>query len=190
MILQNIMSEKAFGFKIIIIGAPAVGKTSLIKKYTTDSFQKSYISTLGTQFSKYEEDVDGEKVELFIWDIAGQDSFNVMRQKFYTGSSGAIIVFSHASEQTTSFNLVDKWLNELKEHCGNIPIVLFGNKIDLIDENDLSLNKDKATSDYNVGKYVIDNRFLGYFKNSALTGQGVIEAFQALVRKLYLRAKM
>ena len=69
MILQNIMSEKAFGFKIIIIGAPAVGKTSLIKKYTTDSFQKSYISTLGTQFSKYEEDVDGEKVELFIWEV-------------------------------------------------------------------------------------------------------------------------
>ncbi len=57
MILQKKMSEKAFGFKIIIIGAPAVGKTSLIKKYTIDAFQKSYISTLGTQFSKYEENM-------------------------------------------------------------------------------------------------------------------------------------
>ena len=184
------MSEKAFGFKIIIIGAPAVGKTSLIKKYTTDSFQKSYISTLGAQFSKFEEDIDGDKVELFIWDIAGQESFNVMRQKFYTGSSGAIIVFSHAPEQTTSFNIVDKWLNEVKKHCGNIPIALFGNKIDLIDENDLSLNKDKATSDYNVEKYIIDNKILWYFKTSALSGQGVLEAFQTLVRKLYLKAKL
>jgi len=190
MILENIMSDRAYGFKIIIIGAPAVGKTSLIKKYTVGEFQKNYISTLGTQFSKYEEEIDGEKIELFIWDVAGQESFNLMRQKFYTGSSAAIIVFSHAPEQVASFNTVEKWLNEVKEHCGNIPIALFGNKIDLADENDLSLNKDKATSDSNVEKYISDNRIRWYFKTSALNGQGVLEAFQALVNNLYLRAKL
>ena len=67
--------EKGYGFKITVIGDGAVGKTSLIKKYTQGAFQKEYISTLGTQFSKYEEVIDGEKVELFLWDIAGQDSF-------------------------------------------------------------------------------------------------------------------
>ncbi|MFW9878652.1 MAG: hypothetical protein ACFFG0_36695, partial [Candidatus Thorarchaeota archaeon] len=56
------MSE-AFKFKIVIVGDAAVGKTSLIKRYTTDSFEKDYISTLGMQFSKYEENVAGEKVE-------------------------------------------------------------------------------------------------------------------------------
>lgn len=58
--------EKGFGFKVVIIGDGAVGKTSLIKKYTQGSFQKEYISTLGTQFSKYEEEINGEKVELFL----------------------------------------------------------------------------------------------------------------------------
>ena len=182
--------EKEFKFKITVVGDPAVGKTTLVKKYTTGSFQKEYIATLGAQFSKYEEIIEGKQIKLFLWDIAGQEVFETMRQKFYNGSSGAIVVFSHAPEQNTSFNLVDKWVNELKENCGNIPIALFGNKIDLIDDNDLSLNRDKATSDYNVGEYVSDNKFLGYFKTSALTGQGVIEAFQALVRKLYLKAKM
>ena len=39
------MSEKAFGFKITIVGDAAVGKTSLIKRYTTNSFEKDYIAT-------------------------------------------------------------------------------------------------------------------------------------------------
>ena len=179
--------EKEYKFKITVVGNPSVGKTTLVKKYTTGSFQKDYIATLGAQFSKYEEIVEGNQIKLFIWDIAGQDVFETMRSKFYNGSSAAIIVFSHAPEEITSFNHIDKWLKELNEYCGNIPIALFGNKIDLIDEKDLALNEDKVNSDFNVGKYSKDHNFIGYFKTSALTGQGVIEAFQKLVRDLYFK---
>jgi len=73
--LKKLNAEKGYGFKITVIGDATVGKTSLIKKYTQGSFQKEYISTLGTQFSKYEEIIDGDKVELYLWDIDGQDSF-------------------------------------------------------------------------------------------------------------------
>jgi small GTP-binding protein len=182
--------EKGYGFKITVIGDGAVGKTSLIKKYTQGSFQNEYIATLGTQFSKYEEVIDGEKVELFLWDIAGQDSFDALRQRFYTGSSGAIIVFSHAPEQSHSFEHVNKWLGDLKKHCGNIPIVLFGNKVDLVDDGELSSNPDIPVSDCIVEQFAKDNRFIGYFKTSALTGQGVTDAFKALVKKLYMIAKI
>jgi small GTP-binding protein len=178
------VNEKGYGFKICVIGDGAVGKTSLIKKYTQNSFQNDYIATLGTQFSKYEENVDGEKVELYLWDIAGQDSFQALRQRFYTGSSGAIIVFSHAPDQIESFKHVDRWLNDLKKHCGNIPIVLFGNKIDLIDGS--NLNPDLLISDANVEQFTTENGFIGYYKTSALTGEGVIDAFKALVKKLYM----
>ncbi|MFX1376102.1 MAG: GTP-binding protein [Promethearchaeota archaeon] len=182
--------EKGYGFKITVIGDGAVGKTSLIKKYTQGSFKKEYISTLGTQFSKYEEVIDGEKIELYLWDIAGQDSFEALRQRFYTGSSGAIIVFSHAPEQTESFNHVSKWFSDLKKHCGNIPIVLFGNKVDLVDDGELTSNPNIPTSDNNVEQYAKENKFIGYFKTSALTGDGVTDAFKALVRKLYMIAKI
>ncbi len=182
--------DKGFGFKITVIGDAAVGKTSLIKKYTQGSFQKDYISTLGTQFSKYEEVIDGEKVELFLWDIAGQDSFEALRQRFYTGSSGAIIVFSHALEQTKSYEHVNKWLSDLKNHCGNIPIVLFGNKIDLIDDGELESNPNLPTANATVEQFTKENRFIAYYKTSALTGQGVTDAFKALVRKLYEIAKI
>ena len=183
-------NEKAFGFKIIVIGAPAVGKTSLIKKYTTGSFQKDYISTLGTQFSKYEEEIEGEKVELFIWDIAGQKTFDVMRRKFYTGSSGAIVVFSHSPNQAESFNRLEGWLDELKEHCGSIPLVLFGNKIDLVDNSELNVNNNIITSDTNVEAFKMKHNILGYYKTSALTGEGVTESFRVLVQKLYSNAKL
>ncbi|NVM16173.1 MAG: GTP-binding protein [Candidatus Lokiarchaeota archaeon] len=179
--------DKEYKFKITVVGDPAVGKTTLVKKYTTGSFQKDYISTLGAQFSNYEEKIEGKQVKLFIWDIAGQETFEVMRRKFYNGSSGAIIVFSHAPEELNSYNHNEKWFNELKKYCGDIPIALFGNKVDLINENDLISNKDKVNSDFNVGKFVNEHDIIEYFKTSALTGQGVIEAFQKLVRKLYYK---
>jgi Ras-related protein Rab-2A len=182
--------DKEYKFKITVVGDPAVGKTTLVKKYTTGSFQKDYISTLGAQFSNYDEKIEGKQVKLFIWDIAGQETFEVMRRKFYNGSSGAIIVFSHAPEELKSYDHIKKWFNELKKYCGDIPIALFGNKIDLINENDLLTDKEKVNSDHNVGNFIEDHNLIGYFKTSALTGHGVIEAFQKLVRDLYYKVKM
>ncbi|MFX0076032.1 MAG: Rab family GTPase [Candidatus Hermodarchaeota archaeon] len=179
--------EEEYKFKITVVGDPAVGKTTLVKKYTTGSFQKDYISTLGAQFSNYEEKIEGNQIKLFIWDIAGQQTFEIMRRKFYSGSSGAIIVFSHAPEELKSFNNLKKWLKELREFCGDIPIALFGNKIDLINENELVSNIDEMNSDSNVKQFKEDHDLIGYFKTSALTGQGVIEAFQKLVRELYFK---
>ena len=179
------IGEEEYKFKITVVGDPAVGKTTLIRKYTTGGFQKDYIATLGAQFSNYEETLEGKKVRLFIWDIAGQETFEVMRQKFYKGSSGAIIVFSHSPKELKSFDHIEMWLNELKKYCGNIPIALFGNKVDLINENELISNEDKIISDFNIGKFVNEHNIIEYFKTSALTGQGVIESFQKLVRELY-----
>ena len=169
--------DKGFGFKITIIGDAAVGKTSLIKNYTQGSFQKDYISTLGTQFSKYEEVIDGDKVELFLWDIAGQDSFEVLRQRFYTGSSGAIIVFSHAPEQIKSYDNLNKWLSDIKKHCGDLPVALFGNKVDLVNE--------KKLDDSKIDSLRSDLSFIGHYYTSAKTGKNVLDAFQSLVKVIY-----
>jgi small GTP-binding protein len=184
------MSDKAFGFKIVVVGDAAVGKTSLIKRYTTNTFEKDYISTLGMQFSRYEETLGGIMVELFLWDLAGQESFSTLRDRFYKGSSGAIIVFSLAPEEIETYRNIDKWLLHIKEACGNIPVVLFGNKADLVDQNALATSSNYETSDVNVQKLAQDHNISEYFRTSALTGQGVNEAFQTLVRKLYHRATL
>lgn len=172
-------------FKIVVIGDAAVGKTSLIRKYTKGDFQEDYIATLGAQFTQYEERIENVNFKLIFWDIAGQEVFEQMRKKFYSGSKGGIIVFSHSPEQQNSFRNVDKWLSEIRKNCGKIQIVLFGNKIDLVDEDELRRNENLDCSDPNVEKYVKDNDFLGYYKTSALTGQGVYEAFYALAKRLH-----
>jgi len=153
--------RKDFVFKITVIGDGGVGKTSLIKKYTKGSFKKEYIKTLGAQFSKY-------------------DSF--MRPTFYKGSKAAIIVFSQApNEVERSFEHISEWHEDIKKYCGEIPIVLFGNKIDLVNDEELYASKVKE---------IVDTRdFLGYYQTSAKTGNGVFKAFQSIIKDLYEKYK-
>ncbi len=174
-------NENAFVFKITVIGDGAVGKTSLIKKYTQGSFKKDYIKTIGAQFSKYDEDIEGANVKLFFWDIAGQAEFMFMRPTFYKGSKAAIIVFSHGPEEEESYQHVKEWHEDIKKFCGDLPIVLFGNKIDLANEKDLGVK--------NVEDLVKKRKFLGYYKTSAKTGSGVYEGFQAIIKELYNKYK-
>ncbi|MBN1802784.1 MAG: GTP-binding protein [Candidatus Lokiarchaeota archaeon] len=175
--------SRGFVFKITVIGNGAVGKTSLIKKYTQGSFQKDYIKTLGAQFSKYDEKIDNNNIKLFFWDIAGQEEFNFMRPTFYKGSKAAIIVFSQENNAhgKESIESIAQWHDDIKKYCGELPIVLFGNKIDLV--------KDKNANDKKIKKIVKERNFLGYYKTSAKTGNGVYEAFQAIINELYARFK-
>ncbi len=177
----------AFKFKIIVVGDAAVGKTSLIKRYMTNTFEKDYKATLGMQFSRYEEFVEEEKVELLLWDLAGQESFSTLRDRFYGGSSGAIVVFSLSPEELETYDHTTRWLSDVRKACGRIPILLFGNKADTVDQNALA-TPNYATSDVHVKKFADDQKIIEYYKTSALTGQSVNEAFQALVHKLYQRA--
>ena len=173
--------ESAFVFKITVIGDGAVGKTSLIKKYTQGSFQKDYIKTLGAQFSKYDEGIEGDNVKLFFWDIAGQAEFMFMRPTFYKGSKAVIIVFSYGEGEEESYEHVTDWHDDIKKFCGDLPVILFGNKIDLINEKDLD---DKRVQDL-----VKERKFLGYYKTSAKTGAGVYKAFQVIIKELYNKYK-
>jgi len=176
-------NTEEFRFKIVIIGDGAVGKTSLIKKFTKGTFEKDYLKTLGAQFSKYNKEIDGDIIRLIFWDIAGQDDFNFLHYLFYKESKAAIIVYSLEENELgrDSFTHIKNWHEALEKHCGNIPVILFANKIDLVDEKDIDKTK--------IQKVVSERNFLKYFMTSAKTGQGVIEAFNAIIEHLYFKFK-
>jgi len=184
------MSAAGFVFKITVVGDGAVGKTSLIKQFTEGDFNEEYIMTLGAQFTKYTEEVEGVPCELFLWDIAGQDTFKKLRQSFYKGSKAAIIVFSHEDNKhgEESFKNIGTWYDDITKNVKNIPIVLFGNKIDLIDRESLN-NKDKTSSNANIDILKKKHDFGGYYLTSALTGEGVTDAFKTLIKELYNKFK-
>ena len=176
-------TETKFRFKITVIGDGEVGKTSLIRKFTKGSFKQDYVKTIGAQFSVYDKEIDGDKIELLLWDIAGQDDFNFLRPSFFKNSVAAIIVFSLEENELgeDSFNHIPDWHQDINQFCGDIPIIMFANKVDLIDEWNL---------DHKKIQDVVDKRkFLGYYITSAKTGYGVIEAFHAIIEELYHKFK-
>jgi Ras-related protein Rab-23 len=176
-------NSKEFGFKITVIGDGGVGKTSLIKKFTKGTFDKDYIKTTGAQFSRFDKEIDGDVINLIFWDIAGQDDFKFLHPLFYKESRACIIVCSLEENDLgkDSFIHIKNWYNELKKHCDDIPFVLFANKVDLIDENNLN--------ELEIQELVHEYNFLDYYITSAKTGQGVIEAFNAIIENLYHKYK-
>ncbi|MHA1241234.1 MAG: Rab family GTPase [Promethearchaeota archaeon] len=173
-----------FKFKIAVIGDGMVGKTSLIKKYTKSLFRKDYIKTIGAQFSVYEKEIDGDKIKLLFWDIAGQVDFNFIRSSFFNKSRAAIIVYSLEDNELgeQSFNHIIDWYSDITENCGEIPVIIFANKVDLVNEN--------SSDDTKIQELVDKYNFLGFYKTSAKTGVGVIEAFNALIENLYHKFKV
>jgi Ras-related protein Rab-23 len=177
-------NSEEFRFKIVVIGDGGVGKTSLIKKFTKGTFEKNYVKTIGAQFSKYVKEINGDKIDLLFWDIAGQETrFDFLHHLFYREGKAAIIVFSLEENELgqESFKHIKNWDEEVKKHCGNISVILFANKIDLVDQNNLDNSK--------IQEIVNERKFLGYFGTSAKTGQGVIKAFNAIINDLYIKYK-
>ena len=80
--------------KICIVGDPAVGKTSLIRRFVFDKYDDKYISTLGTKISKKDVLYNDKKIEMtmMIWDVIGQQSFKSIHKSAFKGAKGAFIV--------------------------------------------------------------------------------------------------
>jgi len=179
---ENNNLKHDFIFKLVVIGDGAVGKSSLIKRYTSGSFNQEYIKTLGAQFSRYEK-ILGEKQDtrarLFFWDIAGQAEFSFMRPTFYNGAKGAVVVFDLS--RTETLDNVMSWYQDIKKYCGLLPTILFGNKSDLL-PNPSAYDKKK------VDDIVAKNNFLGYYTTSAKTGEHVQDSFDAIIEVLVDRA--
>ena len=124
-------NTKKIKLKIIIIGEPAVGKTSLVKKFISGQFSKDYRSSIGTNiYTKKIVLENGKYGTLQLWDIAGQERWINMRRSYYSGAKGVIIVGDLTRRNT--FNQIEKfWVPDIREYCSNSPIILIANKRDL-----------------------------------------------------------
>ncbi len=172
-----------FVFKITIIGDGGVGKTSLIKKYTQGTFEDDYISTIGAQFSLYDLNIDGDECKLYFWDIAGQKEFEFLRSDFYEESKAAIIVYSLENSDLGKQSLehVIDWYNDIKNHCGDIPVVIFANKADLVKEG-------KSENDF-IKDLLEKDKIIDVYRTSAKTGKMVPDAFYRIIKELHDKYK-
>ncbi|MFX1468608.1 MAG: Rab family GTPase [Promethearchaeota archaeon] len=164
---------KKYTLKIIIIGEPAVGKTSLVKKFISGQFSKDYRSSIGTNIFtkkiKLENEVD---TSIQLWDIAGQERWTNMRRLYYAGAKGVIIVGDLTRKNT--FDQIEKfWVPDIKKYCNLAPIILLTNKCDL--ESQLSKTEVKS-----LGEKI---NAISIFNTSAKTGENVESAFKIISEK-------
>jgi small GTP-binding protein len=79
--------------KVIIIGAPGIGKTSLLLRYCQDSFEKNYKSTIGVDFEVEKCMVLGQPLNLQLWDTAGAERFKGVTTNYFRGANAVVLVF-------------------------------------------------------------------------------------------------
>ena len=175
--------EPKRAYKIVLIGDPEVGKTSIRRKYMGKSFRADYLKTLGADFAAQKVVVEGESVLLTIWDLAGQSIFHGMRSSFYHGCKCALVVFDVTNPK--SLENCYKWAKEASNYSKNTlkNIYLIGNKIDLEDDR-LVQPEDIET----VAQQFRESLSfpVEVYETSALTGENIVELFENMSRRLII----
>jgi len=151
-------------FKIILVGAEGVGKTTYLTRLRTGEFEKKYLATLGVEIQPYSINTNHGKITFDIWDCSGQDMFTNFRENYYLGGDAALIMVDNTSK--SSFKCVPDYIKKLREVNPNIHIVLCSNKFDCkLSDNELSDNElsDNELSDNELSDDESDTMFLARF---------------------------
>ncbi|HHH50525.1 MAG TPA: GTP-binding protein [Saprospiraceae bacterium] len=157
--------------KIILAGSFGVGKTSLFSRFLYNTFSEKYLTTIGVKVDKKVVDIDGRKLTMIIWDVAGEVSQTKVPINYLLGSSGIIYVFD-LSRPITYTNMEED-IEYLNKTLPGALIKIVGNKKDLLSQEELTntqknipLQSDIFTSAktgenveelfHNIGKALID----------------------------------
>ncbi|MHA1960679.1 MAG: GTP-binding protein [Candidatus Thorarchaeota archaeon] len=165
-----------YRFKAVMLGDGAVGKTALTLRFTENHFSEDYKRTIGSDFAVKRIEVPDRdaNVTLQVWDLAGQPRFEIVRQSFYRGARGGLLVFDVTRRRT--FMNLDNWKEEAFTAIGGeIPLVIVANKVDLADSRVVSTEEGE--------KYAEENGHL-YVESSAMTGENVEATYATLCRTL------
>ncbi len=170
--------EREYVFKITLLGDAAVGKTSLINQFVENTFQEDYKPTLGANIIRKDVILEelNAKVRLIVWDLAGQEKYNVVRSLYYQGCVGALLVYD-VTRIVTFESIVSKWLNDFKKYVKREGVyLLLGNKSDLNEQRVVQTSDGtKLAEKINASKFI---------ETSAKFGENVNNAFKTLVYQI------
>ncbi|XP_065116650.1 ras-related protein Rab-6A isoform X2 [Paramisgurnus dabryanus] len=161
-------------FKLVFLGEQSVGKTSLITRFMYDSFDNTYQATIGIDFLSKTMYLEDRTVRLQLWDTAGQERFRSLIPSYIRDSTVAVVVFDITN--VNSFQQTTKWIDDVRtERGGDVIIMLVGNKTDLADKRQVSIEEgERKAKELNVM----------FIETSAKAGYNVKQLFRRVAAAL------
>ena len=159
-------------FKVLLLGDTDVGKSSLILRYTEETFNSKLVNSIGVDFKMKKKEIDGKIIKVQIWDTAGHERFRSITYSYYRGANAIIIVFDITDKK--SFLSITEWLKQIEKHAKeNVFKFLVGNKSDLAEERKVTFEEAKEYA---------DEHELPYIETSAKEGININELFESSIK--------
>jgi len=165
--------ENEITLKILLLGDTAVGKTSILLKYTDGYFPEMYISTIGVEYKSKKVNINGNNINLQIWDTAGQERYKSITNSFLKGADGVLFVYDIT--QKSSFDSLKNWIRDSEEATQDFQKIIIGNKKDKEKQR-------KVPKEY-LKKLCKERKLKGY-ETSAKSGENINESFEMLIKMI------
>jgi small GTP-binding protein len=152
--------------KLCMVGAFAVGKSSLVQHYVQSIFSEKYHTTVGVKIDKKDVALGATVVRLILWDLAGDDHFSALRPTFMRGAAGYVLVADGTRAHTldTALDLS----RQIQASQGPLPFALVLNKVDLLPEWEICDSRIAA----------LEHQGMSLFRCSAKSGASVQAMFE------------
>ena len=162
-----------------MLGDAGVGKTSILNAFLNLEFSSDTVANIGVEKQNTKMKMkDGKEMKIIIWDTAGQDRFHSIATSTIKNSQGIVVSFDVSSKKT--FESVPSWLEDIKSNNNKIPIILFGNKCDLMEKREVE--EEEAEEFANKINLL-------YLETSAKENINIKEGFEKIIELAYEKTR-
>ncbi|KIP12590.1 hypothetical protein PHLGIDRAFT_81859 [Phlebiopsis gigantea 11061_1 CR5-6] len=202
-------ADKSVQVKLVLLGEAAVGKSSVVLRFVSNEFQANKEPTIGAAFLTQKCRLEDRVLRYEIWDTAGQERFHSLAPMYYRNAQAAVVVYDVT--KASSLEKAKTWVKELQRQANpNIVIALAGNKVDLVQPSPSSSSPtsteaedeaDDATATpgeaaaggepeslrqvpREEAEAYAQEAGLLFFETSAKTGEGIVEIFTEIAKKI------
>jgi small GTP-binding protein len=165
----------AIDLKLVLLGHKNVGKTSLFNRYVYDEWGKTSM-TIGAYLGMKQCKIDNQSVNLAIWDTAGEEKFDSLTSFYCRNARAALICYDITSYET--FEGLKRWVEKIEAEAEkNCAIVLVGNKLDIVQEDE-----SKRKVQFTEAKRYAGTLGAHVFEASAKTAENITKCFEQVVQ--------